>query len=77
MMALIQGNCMDLLKFINSHIDGRIGKVVMNNVISRKSEATTVDSSSSSSEFDGMSVKKGLLWQQRDSLFSRYKVHKK
>ena len=62
-------------KFINSHMDGRIGKVVMKNVICRKSEPSNVESSSSSSEFDGMSVKKGLLWQQRDSLFSRYKAN--
>jgi hypothetical protein len=51
--------------------DRRIEKVVMKNVITRRNEPCFVDSTNSSSTFDQMSIKKGLLWQQRDSLFSR------
>ena len=46
-------------------------RVVMKNVISRQSEPLVAETPSLSSTFGGISVKKGLLWQQRDSLFSR------
>ena len=59
-------------KLVTSYKDRKIEKVVMKNVITRRPEQGFVDSSNSSSSFDGMSIKKGLLWQQRDSLFSRY-----
>ena len=58
-------------KSVTSYKDRKIEKVVMKNVITRRPEPGFVDSANSSSTFDGMSIKKGLLWQQKDSLFSR------
>lgn len=50
---------------------GHHHKVVIRNVIPQRAEKKFVDFQTSSQEFDGRTVKKGLLWQQRDSLFSR------
>ena len=45
---------------------------LMRNVILRYDDTKFSDELPADSSIDGMTIKKGMLWQQRDSLFSRF-----